>query len=145
MYLQISFDGRVLSTSGNPYKTVGDHVYLDAAGQLVFEIDDYGDVEYYDSSASDYERGKIRRIGGTYFYYNDYGGERGKIKSIGGVYFYYYSSYDSDYESGKLHQIGSTFLYYNTYSSYSFEQGKLHQIGSTFVYYDEDGRVKSIS
>ena len=78
MYLQISFDGRVLSTSGNPYKTVGDHVYLDAAGQLVFEIDDYGDIEYYDSYASDYERGKIRKIGGTFVYYD----EDGRVKSI---------------------------------------------------------------
>ena len=147
MYLQLSFDGQIVSTSGYPYKKVGDNVYLDSNGKILFEVNDYGNVEYYSSYDSDYERGKIKKIGGTYFYYNNYNSssyEVGKIKSIGNTYFYYYGYNDTSYEQGKLHIIGQTYLYYYGYNDYSYEQGKLHKIGSTYIYYNSDGSIRSI-
>lgn len=147
MLLRISFDGRVIGTGGSPYKRVAKNIYLDACGQILFEIDDYGEPYYYESYESEYERGKIRKIGNTYFYYNNYNSssyEVGKISKIGDTYFYYYGYNDSSYEEGKLHKIGDTFLYYYGYNDYSYEEGKLHKIGDTYIYYNDDGSVRRI-
>ena len=148
MYLQISYDGRILSTSGSPYKQVGDHVYLDAYGNVLFELNDYGSVYYYDSyDDDDYERGKIKRIGDTYFYYYGYDDdsyEKGKIKRIGDYWFYYYGYDDDSYEEGKLKRIADSYVYYYGYDDESYEEGKPKKVGDAYLYYDEYGSLKRI-
>ena len=125
MYLQISYDGRIVSTSGSPYKKVGEHVYLDGYGNLLFELNDYGSVHYYDSyDDDDYERGKIKRIGDTYFYYYGYD--------------------DESYEEGKLKRIADSYVYYYGYDDESYEKGKPKRVGDSYLYYDEYGRLNRI-
>ena len=150
MFIGISVDGRV-SLGGSPFKHIGGNIYMDPYGGFVIEISDSGPVEYYNSSLdSEYERGKVKKVGSTYFYYNtlsidsDY--ERGKVKKVGNTSIYYNTlSIDSDYERGKVKKIGDYSVYYYTSSiDYSYERGKVKKIGYYTVNYDSYGNVKSI-
>ena len=126
MFIGISVDGRV-SLGGSPFKHIGGNIYMDPYGGFVIEISDSGPVEYYNSSLdSEYERGKVKKVGSTYFYYNTL-------------------SIDSDYERGKVKKIGDYSVYYYTSSiDYSYERGKVKKIGYYTVNYDSYGNVKSI-
>ena len=103
MYIQISFDGKVVSTSGNANKHIAGQVYLDSNNNLVFQTNNYGSIKYYEGAFA-----------------NDF--DRGKIKEIDDEFFSYYNYSDASYEVGKIKKIGSIYIYYNS-------DGSLKSIG----------------
>ena len=92
MYIKLSYDGRIISTSAYPNRRVSSDVSLDSSNELVIEVDD-GSIYYNDDWDDDsYKKGKVRYVGNTLVTY-----------------------YDDDYESykvGRVKTVGDTFIYW---------------------------------
>ena len=135
MYIGLSYDGRITSTSASPSRRVSGNVYLDSYGNLVVEASgSAGRVTYYDSDYESCIEGKIRYIGDTLITYYDSDYEsciKGKVRYIGDTFISYY---DSDYEScmeGKVRYVGNTFIsYFDSDSSYP---GRVRYVGDVYM------------
>ena len=116
MYIKLSYDGRIISTSAYPNRRVSSDVSLDSSNELVIEVDD-GSIYYYDDWDDDsYCKGKIKYIGRTLITYNDEWDDdsykKVKVRYVGNTLVTYY---DDDYESykvGRVKTVGDTFIYW---------------------------------
>ena len=98
MYIQLSYDGRIVSTSATPSKRISGDLSLNSYNEPVIEVSG-GSISYYDDDYDSYCRGKIKYIGNTFisYYDDDYDSYcRGKVKYIGNTFISYY---DDDYDA----------------------------------------------
>ncbi len=112
MYIGLSYDGRITSTSATASRRVSGNVYLDSYGNLVVEAPgSAGRVSYYDSDYESCIEGKIRYIGDTLITYYDSDYEsciKGKVRCIGDTLITYFDS-DSSYP-GRVRYVGDTYM-----------------------------------
>jgi hypothetical protein len=114
-------------------------VAVDASGSLMAVLNGEADnksggtVEYYTSGT---ERGKLKRIGNTYFQYYI----TGKIGSIGNLDFQYHNT--GTIEKGRIKSIGKIYFQYFDAGKYGV---RVRSIGNVYFTYNNIGTIESIS
>ena len=137
MYIKLSYDGRIISTSAYPNRRVSSDVSLDSSNELVIEVDD-GSIYYYDDWDDDsYCKGKIKYIGRTLITYNDFDSDStGKVRYIGNILITYNDDWDDDsFKKGKVRYVGNTLVTYYDDDYESYKVGRVKTVGDTFIYW----------
>ena len=136
MYVKISYDGRIESTSASGGKRVGDRVSLDGYCELVVEIPG-GPISYYDNSHYDtLSRGKIKSIGSTQIkYFDELCADfcKSKVEKIGDIDVWYYDREAGPASRGKIKYINDILVEYYDSSFPPYKAGKPKQVGNVAI------------
>lgn len=135
MYIKLSYNGSIVSTSANPSRRISGNLYLDSYNELVIEVPD-GSISYYDYDNPSYCRGKIRYIGNCFISYYDDDNESckvGKVRYIGDTFVSYYDSDYGSYCIGKVRYVDNTLITYYDDDYESYKVGKVRYVGDTFI------------
>lgn len=145
----------IISETGNVVRWGEDIFTQNGYENFEDKLKDYmGRVEYYNNSADEAFRGKLKYLGSLLLtYYASYDGDelRGKLKSIGSTNITYYRNFEDEAVRGKIKTIGnSEVTWYTSFNNPAFK-GRLKSVGSTeLTYYSNSddkayaGKVKSI-
>ena len=112
MYIKLSYDGRITSTSATPSRRISGDLSLSSYNELVIEVNG-GDISYYDDDYDSYCSGKVKYIGNIFisYYDDDYDSYcRGKVKYVGNTFISYYDDDYDSYKVGKVKYVGDTFI-----------------------------------